>query len=117
MRVIVAGSRSITSYEIVKKAIESSGFEITQIVSGTARGVDTLGEQYAKNNGIDIARFPADWENYGKSAGYRRNVEMSKNADALVAIWNGESKGTGHMVDIANDKGLKVFIHMLHDLF
>lgn len=59
------------------------------VVSGKARGADTLGEQYAKEHGYSIQYFPADWERYGKAAGYLRNTEMAKNADALVAFWTG----------------------------
>lgn len=111
MRVIVAGSRTVTSYREVEAAIISSGFEPTVIISGTAKGVDQLGEQYAKIKGLEILRFPADWNRYGKSAGYRRNVEMAEVADALVAVWDGESKGTKHMIDIANRNGLKVYVY------
>ena len=66
-----------------------------------ARGADTLGEQYAKERGIPIRYFPADWQTLGKSAGYQRNVQMAQYADALVAFWDGRSKGTKHMIDTA----------------
>lgn len=58
---------------------------------------------------IPLELYPADWNGYGKSAGYRRNVQMAQVADALIAITNG-SPGTKHMIDIANEKGLKVFV-------
>lgn len=110
MRVIIAGSRSIDDYELLLDAIEASGFKITQILSGRARGVDKMGESYARRNKIPLKYFPADWDKYGKSAGIRRNVLMGENADALIALWDGKSKGTAHMIDYAKRKGLQVFV-------
>ena len=100
MKVIVAGSRSITDYKMVKEAIEKSGFDVTEIVSGTARGVDRLGEKWARENGVPIHMFPADWDRHGKAAGYIRNTDMGKYADALICVWDGDSKGSKHMIDI-----------------
>ena len=77
-----------------------------EIVSGTAMGADRLGERYAKENGYKLKRFPAEWDKYGKSAGYRRNAEMAKYADACVVFWDGVSRGTKHMIDLANREGL-----------
>ncbi len=113
MRVIIAGSRSFTDrdYNAVKDCIERSGFKITEIVSGKARGIDTLGEQYADENNIHVEPFPvtkADWNKYGKRAGYLRNIKMKEYADALIAIWDGISPGTKHMVDIAEKKPMEV---------
>lgn len=111
MKVIIAGSRGITSQSIVEEAMEEAGFPVvTEVVSGTARGVDRLGEAWAEMRDIPVKRFPADWDRYGKSAGYRRNQDMAKYADALVAVWDGESKGTGHMIDIMRAAGKRVFI-------
>lgn len=112
MRVIIAGSRSITDYRIIEKAIETSGlmYDITEIISGGARGVDSLGEIYANEHDILIRRFLANWNKYGKRAGYVRNQEMAMYGDALIAIWDGKSKGTSHMIDIAEEMGLHVFI-------
>lgn len=105
LRVIVAGSCTITDYLAVKNAIESSGMEIQELVSGGTRGVDSLGELYAREHGIPIRLFPADWDKFGKSAGYRRNEQMAEYADALIAIWAG-SKGTAHTIEIAKRHGL-----------
>ena len=110
MNVIVAGSRSITDIKIVAQAINESGFDVTEIVSGTARGVDVLGEEWAKSKGIPVKRFPADWEGLGKGAGFIRNAEMAEYADALVAIWDGKSRGTKNMIEQAKSKGLKVHV-------
>ena len=111
MRVIVAGSRDITSYDVVAKAIELSGFEITTVLSGTARGVDTLGEAWVLRNGIPIEYFSADWDRLGNRAGMVRNAQMADKAEALIAVWDGASKGTHNMIHTADRKGLKVFIH------
>lgn len=115
MRVIIAGSRNITDYEMVKDAIEKSEFTITTVVSGCAKGVDKLGERWAEENGIPIDHFRADWDGYGLSAGAIRNCEMAENADALIAVWDNESKGTGHMIKQAQKKGLRVFVYKLFD--
>ena len=98
MRVIIAGSRTITSYDTVKEAVANSGFTITTVISGCARGVDQLGEKWANENGVKIARFPANWEKYGKRAGAIRNAAMADNADALIAVWDGKSAGTRDMI-------------------
>lgn len=110
MKIIVAGSRDIENYQVVKEAIEMSGFEVSEIVSGTARGIDQTGERWARNNNVPIKRFPADWK-AGKSAGIMRNLQMAEYADALVAVWDGYSRGTKHMIECARRKGLKVFVY------
>lgn len=110
MKTIIAGSRSITDYKIVFQAIVASRFAITEVVSGKARGVDTLGEQFAFEWHLPVKFFPADWESFGKSAGYVRNVQMAEYADALIAIWDGKSRGTKNMIDIANRSKLKVHL-------
>lgn len=107
MKVIIAGSRGITEYEPfaeeLDSLVEDEAMSITEVVSGTARGVDQMGERWAKERGIPVKRFPADWERYGKSAGYRRNEQMALYADGLIAFWDGESRGTKHMIDLAKE--------------
>ena len=93
----------------IDEAAYECGWDIIRVVSGCARGADQLGEKWAEAHGIPVDRFPADWSKYGKSAGYRRNVEMSEHAQALIAVWNG-SPGTKHMIDIARQKGLQVYV-------
>lgn len=114
MKTIIAGPRNITDILWVIAAVVSAeldGITVSEIVSGRARGVDQLGEQFAAANGIPVKGFPADWKQFGKRAGYLRNTQMADYAEALIAIWDGESKGTGHMIDIAKAKGLKVYVH------
>ena len=111
MRVIIAGSRGISDYQVVKKVIESSGFDITEVVSGACKGVDKLGERWAEENGIEIKRFYADWS-IGKSAGPIRNQLMTQYADALIAVWDGSSRGTKDVIDKAKKEGLEVRVFL-----
>lgn len=115
MKVIIAGSRDITDYDFLLTAIVKSGFPISEVVSGTARGADRLGERYAADCKLSIAKFPAQWDVYGKSAGYIRNSEMAQYADALIALWDGQSRGTMHMIDLARRQQLKVFVAQYDD--
>ena len=115
MKTIIAGSRTIEEYGSLIFAIKHSKLNITTVISGTAKGVDKLGERYAEENNIPILRFPADWEKHGKSAGYKRNEAMASEADALIALWDRKSKGTKHMIDIAKRKQLKVFVFIFKD--
>lgn len=114
MRVIIAGSRSIPDYAIVSRAIVESGFEITKVISGHARGVDRLGELWARKHKIPIQTFIPDWDRHGKIAGHLRNAEMAKVADALILIWDGMSHGSASMLRIAQEKKLKVFVLEVH---
>jgi hypothetical protein len=112
---IIAGSRDITDIRHVNFAMEKLyvvyGIRPTTVISGTARGVDTLGEEWGQDHRCKIIRMPADWTTHGKSAGYKRNEHMAHNADGLVAIWDGHSRGTGHMIDTANRLKLPTLIH------
>lgn len=110
LTVIIAGSRHIEDYDLVKQAYIQADFPISKIVSGKANGVDTLGERLVKELKVPVLEYPADWDKYGKSAGYIRNKEMAIVADALIAIWDGESKGTKNMIEIMKSMGKKVFV-------
>lgn len=110
MKTIIAGSRDIVDYEVVKKAIKESGFTISELISGGARGVDRLGESYAKENNIPIKRFIPDWD-IGKHAGILRNQKMAEYAEALIAIWDGESRGTKNMIEEARFRNLNVYVY------
>lgn len=110
MRVIIAGSRGITDFGLVEQAIRQANFVITEVVSGHAGGVDTLGERWAGLNGVTLKIFPAYWKEYGKRAGYLRNEEMAAYADAVICVWDGVSRGTKHMIDIANKRNLPLFV-------
>lgn len=111
---IIAGSRAITDYQHLTDAIQQCPFEITSVVSGKAKGVDSLGEQYAIQNNLPVYEFPADWQKYGRGAGIIRNREMAKNAEALLALWDGKSKGTEAMIKLAEHAGIQIFIFTIN---
>jgi hypothetical protein len=113
VKTIVAGSRDVTDMRYLHKAIKDCGWVPSCVVSGTARGADRLGETWAVQNGVPCLRFPADWNKHGKSAGYKRNELMADNADALIALWDGVSPGTKHMIDIARRKNLRVYVQLI----
>lgn len=98
MKVIVAGSRTIHDLDVVKKAIEESGFQVDEIVSAMAPGVDRLGEEYAEDHQIPVQRFVPNTQRYKLGAWYKVNEAMAKYADALVAVHNG-GRGTTHMIN------------------
>ena len=109
--VVVAGSRSITDYDVVADAIEASPFELTELVSGGADGVDSLAETWAKQNDVSVTQFLyTDWtdEHHPKRAPLERNKHMASYAEAAVIVWDGESSGTEHMLEQARDAGLPV---------
>jgi hypothetical protein len=110
MRTIIAGSRGITDYLAVCLACKKCGWGITEVVSGGAKGVDRMGERWANEHGVPIRQFIPDWVDLGKGAGFIRNKAMAGYAVALIAIWDGESRGTKHMIDTAMEFGLRVYI-------
>lgn len=112
-KVIIAGSRGFSNYKLLREQCNKFLREKRKtsniiIVSGHARGADTLGEKYAQDEGFALEIYPAQWKKLGKQAGYRRNEQMAEVADALIAFWDGSSKGTKHMIDIMNEKNLLV---------
>lgn len=113
MKVIVAGGRNIEIYEVVLLALQEPGPQfydaISEVVSGGAFGVDLLGEIWAITHQIPVKKFPADWKKYGQRAGPLRNAQMARYADALVLVWDGESKGSRSMLEKAEVAGIPVY--------
>ena len=112
-KVVIAGSRGFSNYKLLKETCdkylrEKKKTHNVVVISGHARGADSLGEKYASDEDLDLEIYPADWKKYGKSAGFMRNEQMADIADAVIAFWNGESHGTKHMIDTAEEKGLNV---------
>ena len=110
-RVIIAGGRDFADFELLERTMDNLLANIVddvQVVCGMARGADSLGDVYAAKKKYSVRYFPADWDKYGKAAGYKRNEQMAQNADTLVAFWDGKSRGTKHMIDIAKRYNLKV---------
>lgn len=101
-KVVIAGSRDITDYELLCSEIAASKYNITEVVSGTARGPDQMGEKWAIDRLIPVKRFPADWKKHGNAAGPIRNKEMAEYCDMAIILWDGESKGTKNMIDQMN---------------
>ena len=110
LKVIIAGGRDFTNYELLLTAIVNANFDISEIVSGGARGADALGELAAHDLGIPVTQFLADWNSHGRAAGPIRNCAMAKYATALIAMWDGKSRGTQHMINEARKQGLLVHI-------
>lgn len=122
IRIIIAGSRNFSDYQLLRKEVlafvrkHHIHRKIVKIISGMAKGADILGEQFAEEFNLEIKRFPADWDVLGKRAGYVRNEEMTKyaiengNRGVLIAFWDGKSKGTKHMIDLAEKNDLYVHI-------
>ena len=117
-RIIIAGSRNFTDYDLLERTLlDYTGLinhDQIEIISGCTRGADKFGEEFANSLNYDIVRFPADWDRYGKSAGYRRNAEMAEYAShengVLFAFWDGMSRGTKSMIDLANRYKLDVHV-------
>lgn len=112
-RVIIAGGRDFQDYELLKEKCdnilkERSGTQKIIVVSGAARGADKMGERYANEKGYTIEQYPADWKHLGNAAGPIRNAQMANSADALIAFWDGQSRGTKNMINVARTKGLLV---------
>jgi hypothetical protein len=118
MKLIIAGSRSITNYNLVRQAIISHGIwakygRDIEVVCGMAKGVDMLGYKFAENNSLVVHEFPANWDLYGRSAGHRRNREMGDFADELLALWDGESKGTKGMIEYMQSLDKPVYVEIV----
>jgi hypothetical protein len=128
MKTIIAGSRKGVHYSDVLIAIENCGWVIEQVVCGEAAGADFFGKRWAESKNVSVIKFPAQWNDlshpdaiiktnsfgkkYDARAGIRRNHEMGDYADALIAVWDGSSRGTKDMIEYATKKGLKVFVHI-----
>lgn len=114
-KVIIAGGREFSDYALLCESCDKFLCQKHQthdivVISGTARGADTLGERYAHERGYAVEKFPADWNRDGKAAGPIRNAQMAKVADTLIAFWDGQSKGTANMIDQAKTRGLSIKI-------
>jgi hypothetical protein len=117
-KLIVAGSRGFSNVDVFNLYMQETVRHVMlkynqptiEIVSGMARGADAMGAQFAELNELKLYKFPAEWDKYGKSAGYRRNAEMGRMADGLVAFWDGKSRGTQHMIETIRDLNKELII-------
>jgi len=110
MKLAIIGSRGFSDYQLLESTLEQYKDKITEVVSGGAKGADSLGERWANNNNIPTIIFKPDWDKYGKKAGYLRNVDIVKNSDGVIAFWDGESRGTQHSFTLCTklNKPLKI---------
>jgi YspA, cpYpsA-related SLOG family len=108
MKTAIIGSRNIQNYDLLKQVVK--GLPITAVISGGAAGVDKMAEQYAHENNLPLTVLPADWASYGKKAGMIRNAEIVKQAEQVIAIWDGQSRGTAATINMAKKakKPLKI---------
>ena len=117
MKTIIAGSRCICDAEVLKAAIAESGFLITRVISGDARGVDKLGIEWAHENLVPVETFKPQWVGpdgeYRPYAGNTRNRDMARVSEALIAVWDGRTKGTKDMIKQAQHFGLKVIVKLI----
>ena len=111
MKTIIAGSRDGVTYQDIVNAVNQCGWGITEVVSGRARGADQFGEQWAIQRNVPIKMFPANWDLNGRRAGYIRNLDMADYADAAIVCWNGVSRGSQHMINVAKQQGLRVYVY------
>lgn len=102
MKIAIIGSREFNDYHLLQNTLETHKDKIHIVVSGGARGADSLGERWAIENKKETLIFRPDWDKYGKRAGYIRNEDIIKNSDCVIAFWNGISKGTKHSIDLAS---------------
>ena len=107
MKLAIVGSRDFDDYEFLKKIINYH--PCTQIISGGARGADTMAKRYAAEHGIPMQEFFPDWYAHGKSAGFLRNEQIVESCDELVAFWDGKSRGTQHSMTMAEEAGKPVY--------
>ncbi len=113
MKTIIAGSRSIWDDVSCFILIEQHRDTITEVVSGNAQGPDRYGERWAWSRNVPIYRFIPDWRLHGKAAGIIRNKRMGDYADQLIALWDGESKGTDHMISYMNQLNKPVHLYVV----
>lgn len=112
-RIVIAGCRDYENYQEAKEFIEACLKGIKEeiiILSGGAKGADALGERYARENGLSVERYPAEWAKYGRGAGPRRNQKMAEACDLAICFWDGKSRGTKSMIRLAEKFEKKVLI-------
>jgi len=113
MKVIIAGSRSLTDWAVIRKFVDDVMKQVgpgVEFISGGAPGVDSMSAYLLKKAGREVRVFKPDWEGLGKRAGFARNTQMAQAGDVLFALWDGASKGTDHMIEEMRRLGKKRFV-------
>lgn len=99
MRIAIVGGRDFNDYDLLKKSIKVLPGDT--IISGGARGADTLAKRFAYENRLNLVEHSPDWDKFGKRAGFIRNELIVKDAEVVYAFWDGVSKGTANSISIA----------------
>ena len=110
MKIGIIGSRGFNDYELLKGVMNQYIDKVDVVVSGGAVGADKLGERWASENGKSCLVFLPEWNKYGKSAGFKRNQDIVKNSELVLAFWDGTSKGTKSSIDLCEKYGITVKI-------
>ena len=114
LKIAIVGSRSFDDYECLCQVIAkhlSPSDKIDCVISGGAKGADSLSERYAREHGYPIKIYPAEWELHGPAAGYMRNIDIIKACDICFAIWDGGSKGTFDAMRLCEELGKPYHIY------
>lgn len=120
MKLVIAGSRTVVNIQHLYNAIltldlgDTVKNEVTEIISGGANGADKLGEILATKLNKTLTIMPAEWDKYGKAAGYRRNEDMAELGDAVLVLYDGVSKGSKHMIELAKKHNKKVWVYYVY---
>lgn len=117
MKVIIAGGRDFTNVNVMATTLNNLQdvdhvieIEKLTLICGMARGADLTAYKLFREVGLPIKMYPADWDQYGKQAGFIRNTQMADVADMLIAFWDGESRGTAHMINTMKQQHKSVFV-------
>lgn len=115
VKIAIVGSRTFKDYPALRNFIDQTcvieGLRPVGVVSGGAKGADLLGETYAREKGLPLTTFKPEWDKYGKSAGFRRNVQIIDDCDVCFAFWDGQSRGTKHDIDLCAEKNKECYTY------
>lgn len=113
MKVGIVGGRGFNDQVLFDNTLTAFTIEhgkITHVVSGAAKGADTMGANFAKRFGIELTEFIPEWDKYGRSAGFRRNQDIIANSEYVIAFWDGSSKGTKSSIDLAKKLNIPILV-------
>ena len=109
MKVAVIGSRGLQVNDLGKYLPD----EVTEIISGGARGVDTSAREYAMEHGLKLTEYLPEYDKYGRSAPLKRNITIIENADLVLAFWDGSSKGTKYVIENCKKRNIPVQVYLI----
>ncbi len=109
MKIAIIGSRGLKEIDLEKYIPDN----VSEIVSGGAKGVDTMAKNFANSKGIKLTEFLPEYEKYGRAAPLKRNLEIIDYADEVIAFWDGKSRGTKFVIDNSIKKNKKIKVHII----